>query len=109
MIFERLSSEDLQDTRGNSFKFIRKSVLRGANAFLALLEKEYPATCLLVDFSKANNSTRLDGVFVEDGVRGVLEAKDYKTVDMIFPFIAAFLDRACGEVSNGPVTSVSVL
>ena len=46
MIFERLSSEDLQDARGKSFKFIRKSVLRGANAFLALLEKEYPTKCL---------------------------------------------------------------
>ena len=81
----------------------------GQNAFLALLEKEYPTTCLHVDFSKAKNSTRLDGLFVEDGVRCMLEGKDYKTVDMIFPFIAAFIDRACGEVSNGPVTTVSVL
>ena len=39
----------------------------------------------------------------------MLEGKDYKTLDMIFPFIAAFIDRACGEVSNGPVTTVSVL
>ena len=62
-----------------------------------------------MDFSKANYSTRLDGLFVEDGVRGMLEGKDYKTVDMILPFIAAFIDRACGEVSNGPVTTVSVL
>ena len=85
MIFERLSSEDLQDARGKSFKFIRKSVLGGANAFLALLEKEYPTRCLHVDFSKAKNSTRLNGLFVEDGVRGMLEGKDYKTVDMIFP------------------------
>ena len=112
MIFERLSSEDLQDARGKSFKFIRNSVLRGANAFLALLEKEYPATCLHVDFSKEKKLISigfLDWLFVEDGVRGMLEGKDYKTVDMTFPFIAAFNDRACGEVSNGPVTTVSVL
>ena len=69
MIFERLSSEDLQDAREKSFKFIRKPVLRGANAFLALLVKEYPTTCLHVDFSKAKNSTRLDGLFVEDSAR----------------------------------------
>ena len=109
MIFERLSTEDLQDARGNLFKFIRKSVVQWANAFLALLEKEYPTSCLHVEFSKAKTSTRLDGLFVEDRVRGMLEGKDYKTVDMIFPFIAAFIDRACGEVSNGPVTTVSVL
>ena len=39
---------------------------------------------------------------------GMLEAKDFRSVDMVSPFMGMFLDRCCDEASIAPTTNVFV-
>ena len=93
-----------------SFQHMRKSIkvtigskkspiLRGCNNYLRAIQEDSGMSSLKVDFSSKNASITLNGLFLENGIRGMLEGKDYKTVDFVFPFIAAFIDRITQEKS----------
>ena len=111
-IVHRLSSPDLTTTTASrsgtprTFKKVKKSILVGSNSILSAIERDYYITGLHVDFSKGEKGTNLNGLFTEDGIRGMLSAKDYHHVDMVFPFIAAFIDTCCDEVETAPLTSI---
>lgn len=42
----------------------------------------------------------MKGCFTQDGVKGILEAKDYKAADMVFSILAADTDSATGYTDN---------
>ena len=108
----RLNSETLMTTKGaksersRPFKTARKSILAGANAILAGIERDYYAPGLHVDLSKGDKGQYLNGIYTDEGLRGMLEAKDFRAFDMVFPFIGAFIDRCCDEAHSAPVTSI---
>jgi len=87
----------------------RSNVLKAANAILAEIEKKYPATGIHVDFSKKEKTAQLNGFFLRDGVRGMLEGKNFRSIDLVFPFIASFIDRALGFQGNPVITTVKTM
>lgn len=48
---------------------------------------------LRTDFSRKETSQKLNGLFISDGLQAILEAKHYCSMDMVFPFVCAFMNR----------------
>lgn len=88
---------------------VRMALLRACNAILAHVEEKYALPGLHVDFAKTGKTTQLNGLFTADGLRGMLEGKDYYAVDMVFPFVAAFIDRSLGFEEKCELTRMNVL
>lgn len=116
VIVERLKDDDLTSSavryaNGNPkpFPSIRGIVLSGANQILKQMQIESSARNLRIDFSSSHKGWRYNGFFSEDGIVGMLEARDHKSMDMVFPFIAAYIDRCYGEIEQCPTTRVSSL
>ncbi|MEM1002920.1 MAG: hypothetical protein AAGH46_09760, partial [Bacteroidota bacterium] len=111
-LFRRLGSERLtckgREFNGRIYKSIRTAIFRAANEMFKQIQEESYVSGLHVDFSSKNCSSSLNGLFTQDGVTGMLEAKNMRCIDYIFPFVACFIDRICGELW-GPSTTISVL
>lgn len=111
-VFRRLGSEKLVingvERKGRTFKTSRTAILRACNEMLKRIDIQSPVPGSVVDFSSKDSSNALNGLFTSDGVCGMLEAKNYRHVDYVFPFVAAFIDRICGERDN-LTTAISVL
>lgn len=113
---KRLKSENLHTTaltnaagKGKTFKAARKAILSAANSYLRLIEEEAPAVGLHVDFARGKSASATDGLFAENGVASMLEAKDMKNVAQVMPFVGALIDIMCGSDRNGAsVTAVFV-
>ena len=105
-MYNRLSSHTSFSPHG-SVKKLRRKILRGCNDLLACYERESYISGLTFDNSSPDISDKLDGFFTEDGIRGMLEGKDYKAVDMVFPFVGAFIDMCCGDEESCPITKIS--
>lgn len=69
------------------------SLLQACNYLLDVAEKKHPAHGLHVVFAKSEPSSYLRGLFMKYGIRGRYEGKGYCFVDMVFPFVVAFVDR----------------
>lgn len=52
--------------------------------------------------------TRLNGLFVVGGLRGMLEGQNFKNVDMIFQSLMGLLYKFTGLVEEIPRTEVDV-
>ena len=89
-------------------KSVRSSIPQTCNNILAAIERDYCASGLHVDFSTSETGSHLNEIFTEDGLRGMLEAKDVRALDMVFPFIGAHIDGCCSEALSAPITSVKV-
>ena len=111
-IIHRLQSENLFTTAastGNSsksFKSVQLSVLRGINSLLATIERDYFVPGLTIDFSTSEIGQQLNGLFLNQGLRGMLEGRHFKSLDMVFPFVAAFIDFCCDELEQAPLTTL---
>jgi len=111
-IFNRLGSEDLyirlNGGRSRTFKSCRTSILKGVNDMLKEIQTNSYVSNLYVDFSSKQSSSTLNGLFSSDGLIGMLEATNMRTVDYVFPFVSMFIDRVCGE-RWGPLTTISTM
>lgn len=108
-MYTRFSSEQLYlslNKRRRTFRSVRNSLLRCANHTLSAIERDSFMPGLHVDFSTCEKGATPNGLFTVDGLRGMLEAKDYWAVDMVFPFVAGCLDRICGESDSAPLTTI---
>ena len=113
---KRLKSEHLHTTafrtqtgKVKMFKTVRRTILSAANNHLRRIEEEAPSVGLHVDFARGKAVTATDGLFAENGIASMLEAKDLKNVAQVMPFLGAVMDRLCGAERNGfPVTYVFV-
>lgn len=45
-----------------------------------------------VDFPKPESSSKLKGILLPTGFRGVLEGKDYRVSDIVFPFAFQYVE-----------------
>ena len=86
----------------------RMNILRAVNSILATIEKDFGAPGLHIDFSKHERSTQLNGLYVREGLRGMLEGKNYRALDMVFPIIVGFLERCLGFASAPVLTDLHV-
>eukprot|EP00737_Agarophyton_chilense_P001689 gb/GEZJ01001895.1/.p3 GENE.gb/GEZJ01001895.1/~~gb/GEZJ01001895.1/.p3 ORF type:complete len:178 (+),score=19.70 gb/GEZJ01001895.1/:2858-3391(+) len=113
-IIERLKSKDKLSNFGpssstSSFKNIGTSLFKDANNILVDIELHFPAPGLHIDFSTAEKGNSLNGFFTPDGIKGMVEPKEYRALDVVFPFIGAFFDRCCDKVDTAPIPSILTL
>ena len=110
---ESLTTSNIPNRSGiykeRTFRNSRMTILNGVNRMLSHVQRSSPAKGFRVDFSASCKGESGNGLYGDDGkLIGMLEAKDYKSVDMIFPFIGMFSDRCCGESSIAPCTNLFV-
>lgn len=60
---------------------------------IAAMERDNDVTGLHVDFSSRGESVQSNGIFVNSGIRGMLEGKDYRSVNTVFPIMSIYSDR----------------
>lgn len=108
-----LSSDRLMTGGGEKgrkpFVKVRTRILRGCNALLATIEREGEVPGVRIDFGKVCGTSGLDGIFTKNGLKGMLEGRDYKGLDKVFPFVAAFIDRCTGHERTAPMTRVHTM
>ena len=80
-------------------------LLSACNTLLRCIEADSGLPDLHVDFSSKDASSRLNGIFLTTGVRGMLEGKDFRKLDTVFPFVASFVDTVTGS-DSGAITNV---
>lgn len=106
MASKRLMNASLMTTLHNSrnepksFLVARPDLINGINHLLACIERENPMKGMRIDLSTPGKGYSYNGVFKQEGLIGMLEARDHRTLDQVMPFIAMFLDRCCGEVKT---------
>jgi hypothetical protein len=59
-----------------------------------------------INFSTAKSSENLGGLWTKNGLASMLQAKDMRSVTTVLPFVAALVDRMCGEEVVAPTTRV---
>lgn len=96
---ESFTSEDSAAGGNRSFVSVRHSVLSGTNSVLRAIEKDDLDFTYHVDFSSDSLPSSLNGIYTDEGLRGMLEGKDYRNLDYVFPFVGAYLDRWVGDAS----------
>lgn len=115
---DMLKSEDrttdrMKVTRAGSrcfkpFSTIRNTVIRQMNGFIEdswVYCDEGPSG---YGIRNAEGRKGMNGYFNEEGLAGMLEAKDLKNLDNVSPFLGALIDRICG-LDYAPVTTVFTL
>lgn len=114
MTFELIGSDKpvrfLGTSKKGRVKFCSKRVpvLRACNSLLRAMQDDCTTRSIHIDFSTKEASSALNGIFLQTGIRGMLEGKDYRNLDYVFPFVAAFVDRISG-CEEGGITAVHTL
>ena len=102
---DRLRSKSLVSTEfrlkgsgiAKKFSTIRTTVLRALNVSMELFDRQSPWIGFKVCFTSAKKTVPLNGLFTDNGLASMLEAKDYARVLQVMPFLGATVDRLCGE------------
>lgn len=85
------------------------AVLRGHNAHLTAVQKHDGGTRLRLNFSRIDMPSERNVLFTTYFLRAILKGKDYCTLDMVFPFVAAFIYCATGLVEQAPKTRLHTM
>lgn len=75
---------------------MRVPFLRGLNFLLQGIEREAEVPGLHVDSYSKGRSTKMNGLFLNSGVHGMLEKRDYRAVQKVYPIIGAYIKQATG-------------
>lgn len=70
--------------------FMKHYILSGCNTILFSIQKHFQMNELSVGFYERKKSSGLNRLFKHGWLKGILEVKDYRAVDYIFRFVAAF-------------------
>lgn len=110
--FDRLSfsaskSSTIKNASGECQAFLSKlrKVLYMANNILRYVQDE---SGIRAAFSTMTDVLSYNGLFKETGLVGMLNARDFKTVDLDSPFLSATIDHLCGKQDAALVTNVVV-
>lgn len=85
---------------------MRVSIQSRVNSSVAATSWDTSIPCLHVDFSSNSCSTQFNSLFLNNGLNGTLQEKDFRAVSMVFPIIAAYTDRETGFQNDANVTGV---
>lgn len=95
--------------RTTFFRTVRMTILTGINRMLSHIQRFSPMHGIRIDFSKGGSCGHEKGVYGAEGnLIGMLEGKDYRNLDIIFPFVGVFVDRLCDELSTAKSTKLFV-
>lgn len=87
---------------------LEMSLLKACSRILAHVEERCALRGLHLNFAKNEIAAQLNGLFTEDGIRGLLEGKNHYGVDMVFPFLVSSFDRSTGSEANGDLIATSM-
>lgn len=85
------------------FSYQETAFLAACNALIVSMEEEFLATGLLFESSQLNRFVS------DDGRHGVLGGKDYQCNDMVFPFIAGYVERETAYEEEPKLTVTKTL
>lgn len=71
------------------------------------MQKDSVGYSLHTYFSKRKGNNRLDGLLNDNGLIGIVEARDHDCIAMVAPFIAGIADR-CSELKDALTTKMFV-
>lgn len=71
-----------------------KNIALDCNEPPRFIEANYEISWLEVHISKGDESGDLNGLFPDTAIRGMLEGKEYRSVDMVTHFVVPFIDIA---------------
>lgn len=71
---------------------MRMSILHALDSLLTAIDENDVVSRPLIDISGHGCSTQLNDLLLGSGVRGMLERKDYRAVDMIFSIIEVYIN-----------------
>lgn len=80
--------------------------MRNCNQFLHTFEVDEEVLALHIDFLITKAWIPLDGCFTKSGIRGMLERRDFLSLDKGFLFVAALIDRSTGNKTIARMISV---
>lgn len=73
---------------------MKVSIYHSVNFKLVAIEREAGVPGLQKEFSIKGRSELLNGLFVNRGLREILQGKDYREVYVVLPIIGSYIDRA---------------
>lgn len=82
---------------------IRQKVLNTVHNFLERVQTELG---IHVDFSSIRRGVSINGLFKDNKVTGMMEAKDFETADYISLFVGAIFNWLCDGEDEDPVIVV---
>ena len=92
--------------KSSLFYKVRTPVLHALNSYLRSVDDLRASSTSKVNFSNENACDRLDGLFTNDGLKGMLEAKNFTQVEMVMPFLGAIVDEMLDENDSYPCTKL---
>ena len=82
-----------------AFSSIKSDVLLRVNSALKSIQSESHQSSFRIDFENAKSTQKLNAFYTKDGVASMLEAKDYATLDQVFPLLepwwTVYAERLC--------------
>lgn len=78
------------------FRSYRMAILCSSNYFMAVIESHLQPPVLNIDLSKHEISSKMNGLLLTDGIRGMIDGKEYYSMDMDLPFVPEFTERCTG-------------
>lgn len=63
-------------------------------------------SCVCTNFTETGLNSRLNGLFAESGLIGMLETTDYEAIEVAFPYYGAIVDKFCGLDKSADITQV---
>lgn len=61
-----------------------------------------------LDVSNHKSYSKVNGTLPPDGLRGVLECKDYRYLDIVSPFVLGCVDTWMALEDNPPLTKIHI-
>lgn len=86
--------------------FSRPVVLRGYNALLRCIDKGCDVPHVFGDFLKKKSAAHLDRRFITIHIRCILERRNFRNMDIVFPIVTAFIYCATRSTIEAPMTEV---
>lgn len=95
--------------QGRVLSPLKVEVLGEGNSVLSVMREHCSLPRLQIDFSKTKVWVQLNRIYMETGLRGMLREKHYQSLDMVFPFISAFVDNVSGYGEPYPMIGVHTM
>ena len=89
-----------------TYKAAKRFVLQSMNHFLLETIESSPGFQMRVNLNKEKGIGRLNGLFLENGLAGLLQASDFDRIDKVSPFLGAMADSFCGNSRKAEITKV---
>ena len=78
------------------------------NDYVAEIDRWYPLPGVRLDFSPHAYDGREDGFINTKGLKGMMEGKTFRNLDIVFPMLCSILDSVFADGHTCPLTSTQV-